>query len=98
MSEKEICRDFREAKNQRAQVEILADLNLCSKTDILKVLMANAVDVTPAGPTKNLGSDKDKVFQTFCTLLDEVEDEIKAAEKKYLRVVESFRQYGRAAG
>lgn len=94
MSEKDICKEFREAKNPRAQVEILADLNVCSKNEILKVLMASGMDVTAAGPLKP-GGDNDKVLQVFYAFFDEIEDEIKAAEKKYLRVVESFKQYGR---
>lgn len=96
MTEAEICREYREAKNQRAQVEILADLNLCSKNEILKVLMVNGQDVTPAGPRKP-GSGGDKILDLMYSTLDEIEAEIRNQERKYLMVVESMKLYGRSA-
>lgn len=93
MTDAEICREFREAKNPKAQIEILADLNLCSKNDILKILMMNGQDVTPAGPKKP-GGDNDKVLQLMYDTLDEIEDEIRIWEKKYKAVVETMKMYG----
>ena len=38
MTKEEILKDFREAKDQRAQVKILADLNLCKPEAIIDIL------------------------------------------------------------
>lgn len=38
MTKEEILKDFKEAKDQRAQVKILADLNLCKPEDIINIL------------------------------------------------------------
>ena len=44
MTETEIVKDFREAKDKRMQVGILADLNECSKEKIIEILKAGGVD------------------------------------------------------
>lgn len=94
MTEAEICREFKEAKNPGAQVGILADLNVCSKNEILKVLLVNDQDITPAGPRKP-GGENDKILQLIFNTLDEIEEEIKRQEKRYLMVVESMKLYGK---
>lgn len=94
MTEKEICREFNEAKNKGTQVGILADLNVCDKEQILRILILNGQDVTAAGPRKP-GGDKDKVLNLMYALLDEMEEQIKATEKRYLNIVESMKQYGK---
>lgn len=52
MTEAEICKEFNEAKNRGMQVGILADLNVCDKEQILRILILNGQDVTAAGPRK----------------------------------------------
>lgn len=44
MTESEIVRDYREAKNKREQVTILADRNVCEKEEIIGILLKNGVD------------------------------------------------------
>lgn len=44
MTDSEIVRDYREAKNKREQVTILADLNRCEKEEIIDILLKNGVD------------------------------------------------------
>lgn len=44
MTENEIVRNYREAKNKREQVTILADLNRCEKEEIVEILLKNGVD------------------------------------------------------
>lgn len=95
MTEAEICKEFNQAKHKGAQVGILADLNVCEKEDILRILIFNGQDVTAAGPRK-LGGEKDKVLNLMYILLDETEEEIKAAERKYLKIVECMKQYGKS--
>lgn len=43
MSENEIVRDYRQAKNKGHQVGILAELNLCTKEEIISILKSNGV-------------------------------------------------------
>lgn len=43
MSEAEIVRDYRQAKNKGHQVGILAELNLCPKEEIINILKSNGV-------------------------------------------------------
>ena len=45
MSEFEILRDYRQAKNKVEQVQILADMNLCSKKDIEDFLEERSITV-----------------------------------------------------
>ena len=49
MTEEEICKSFKEAKDHRKQVGILADLNCCSKDEIRKILMKNGIDPPRTG-------------------------------------------------
>ena len=94
MTEAEICREYREAKNRKIQIGILADLNVCEKEEILKILIMNGQDVTPAGPKKP-GKEGDKVLEMMFTILDEVDEKVKEAEKQYKNIVKSIMQYGK---
>lgn len=49
MSVAEIVREYRTAKDQRAQVKILAELNACSPDYIKKILQENGVPVPQRG-------------------------------------------------
>ena len=53
MSAEEICRDYRQAKDPRAQIRILADLNACSPAHIKKILQEGGEAVAvPGRPAK----------------------------------------------
>ena len=43
MSNADIVKMYRESKDKKAQVEILADLNVCEKETIIKILKENGV-------------------------------------------------------
>lgn len=38
MTDEEICRSFDEAKNKKNQITVLADLNVCKKSQIARIL------------------------------------------------------------
>ncbi len=40
-----IVRDYEEAKDKRAQIQILADMNLCEKKEIEKILSQNGCEL-----------------------------------------------------
>ena len=52
MSDNEIVRNYQEAKNKKAQIEILADMNCCQKKDICEVLSNNGVEIEGKAPGK----------------------------------------------
>lgn len=41
MTEGEICRQYRSAKDRASQLQILADLNCVPRLEIIKILMHN---------------------------------------------------------
>ena len=43
MNDDEIVKMYREAEDKKAQITILADLNVCEKEDIIKILKAGGV-------------------------------------------------------
>lgn len=45
MSESEIVKNYKDSKNKRSQIQILADLNTCKPDDIKKILKDNGVDL-----------------------------------------------------
>lgn len=53
VDEMEICRLYREAKYQKMQERILADMYLCDVEDIREILIRNGV-YNPAGRQKGL--------------------------------------------
>ena len=52
MSEFEIVKDYGEAKDKAVQIEILADLNMCSAEDILNILRKNGVSLPESVASK----------------------------------------------
>ncbi len=54
MSVDEICRNYRQAKDKREQIKILADLNCTNKDEIIKVLVdCGVMDPLESKPKKN---------------------------------------------
>lgn len=47
MSNEEIARSYREAKDKWEQIGILADLNLCSKAEIRKIIQETNTELEP---------------------------------------------------
>ena len=43
MTENEIVRDYRASKNKGVQLTVLADRNVCSKNEIIEILIKNGV-------------------------------------------------------
>ena len=50
MTEKEIVKSYKNAVNQRAQIGILAELNLCSKKEITAIIEAAGLNVPGRRP------------------------------------------------
>lgn len=54
-----IVRDYKEAKDKRAQIQILADMNLCEKKEIEKILSQNSCEL-PAPKVRCAKRRRDK--------------------------------------
>jgi RNA processing factor Prp31 len=91
IDEKEVCRSFKQAENQKQQVQILAELNACSKEEILRILMCNGIDVSRTWPRKP--KDNDTTINFMYRLLDELDEEIGKREKMYRNAVQSIKEY-----
>lgn len=87
MSRSEICRDYRMAKSRRAQVTILADMNLCKKEEIIKILISEGEDLTGCGMSRK------KILKIMYDELDEKDEKISALEKEYINTMQSIKKF-----
>lgn len=62
MSESDICMEYRQAKNRKAQIRILADQNCCSLRTIKEILAKNGYDVE-THPKKQMVEVETRVIQ-----------------------------------
>lgn len=73
MAEAEICRHYRLALDQRADITVLADLNLCSKKDIIAILQRNGVAVKRKKPGQAPKCNHDYIRKLHATGLTDQE-------------------------
>lgn len=95
MKPEEIRREFTEAKNKQEQIKILSELNLCSREEIIKILIeqgipeaeipkARARKKQPANKKPNVPqSVKNAIAERIVKLTEEAEE--KEREVKELR-------------
>ncbi|MCM1256491.1 MAG: hypothetical protein NC307_01400 [Roseburia sp.] len=57
MTSNEIVRQYKEGKNQREQIKILADMNLCEKEEIEKILLDNGCRIPGQNPKKKIQNE-----------------------------------------
>lgn len=85
MTSGEIIRSYNGAKNKRQQVSILADLNGCSKDEIVAIIAAdsrkNDADNVSSGTNKDM--EADKMINWLYDQLDATEGQIRALEARY---------------
>ena len=102
MSMEEICKEYREAKNKKRQITILADQNLCKRADIIKILIEAGEDM---GCMK-LKEDENKkepqassipqaILDALYEKLDAIDQEIIAKEREYKQIVAFLQNCGR---
>lgn len=102
MSSEEICKEYRGAKNKKQQIGILADQNLCQKSDIIKILIEAGEDMSCMEPKKK---DKPKmapqeplpevVLGVLYARLDLIDQEMAAKEEEYKQIVAFIQNFGR---
>ena len=82
MTEAEICKEYRESKKQNMQIGILAELNLCKKTEIIDILEKNGITV-PRPATKKKAELPAAIREVLEHDLELIETQIKELEAKY---------------
>lgn len=60
MTENEIIRQYKEAKDKREQIKILADMNLCEREEIEKILKDNGQRLPAQAPKKKPQNEPSK--------------------------------------
>ena len=92
MSVGEIKRSYDQAKNKRRQIDILAELNDCDRSEIEKIISVESmreqhepVKAVVENPSeKKMGLDD--VMSTLFNRMDELEKQIKPLEEEYRNI------------
>lgn len=84
MTDGEICQMYRQARRKKQQIGILADLNLTSRSEIIKVLERNGVVVGNSYKTK---ATEEKFKTRIHEMNEEQLTELYADLKKKMRYV-----------
>lgn len=78
MTEREICLSYREAKDKRKQIPILADLSELSKQEIIGILLRNGENV--------MKQDIEQLYKR----LDTLDAQIAEREREYRAIVKAL--------
>lgn len=78
MTEREICLSYREAKDKKKQIPILADLSELSKPEIIGILLRNGESVAK--------QDIERLYKR----LDTLDAQITEREKEYRAIVKAL--------
>lgn len=76
MTEFEIRKSYKEAKNPKAQIRILAELNCCSVSDIKKILATDPEQI----------AQNEESYKIAVARLEELEKEIDVKTKEYQEI------------
>lgn len=91
IDEKEICRQFREAKDKAGMVLILSQLNDCSREVIVDVLEKNGFEdprKTQKKKPKPINKIPDAVYKVLTDRMDFIEVQIKSLENEYQEIAD----------
>lgn len=102
MSSEEICKEYREAKNKKRQITILADQNLCKRADIIKILIEAGEDMGCMKPKEDENKQEHQastipqaILDALYEKLDAIDQEITAKEREYKQIVAFLQNCGR---
>lgn len=91
MTEGEICRQYRSAKDRGNQLQILADLNCVPRLEIIKILMRNGEQVrlplAAKGKKRTTELTDEEYTAAMFRRLDVLDREIFKREKEYREIV-----------
>lgn len=104
MTNSEICKEFREAKNQKLQIGILADRNLRSKDEIIKILIKSGEDLSCMKPKEKKQQEEikskeaktlpDLVLEALYEKMEQIDKQITEKENEYRQIVAFIQNYG----
>lgn len=102
MRDSTICKEYREAKNKKEQIKILADLNLCT-TKLIKEILVEGGEILPLEKVKKNSVTKEElaagqnlpsvVIKALCNRLDQLDSDIHSIEKEYKEISEFIKGY-----
>lgn len=94
MSDREICLSYRLAKDKFVQIEILAELNLTDKEEIVKILLQNGEQpyLSNKKMVKEMKRHKTAYMEAFFKRIDELDAKIAKMEKEYMEIVELVKE------
>lgn len=102
MTESEICRNYRLAKNKGEQLQMLAELNATSRAEIIDVLTRGGETVRIAIPTKGKPRTREMTDKEYRKALfkymDTLDVKIAKLESEYRDVVAAIRGMEYAQG
>lgn len=91
MTEGEICRQYRSAKDRASQLQILADLNCVPRLEIIKILMHNGEQVrlplAAKGKKRTTELTDEEYTAALFRRLDVLDREISKREREYREIV-----------
>lgn len=101
MSTEEILREYRGAKNKKQQITILADQNLCTRSEIIKILIEAGEDMECMKPKKSekeavapVKALPDVILAALYEKMDLLDKEITAKEEEYKQIVDFIKRFG----
>ena len=97
MTPEEIRRNYRESKNKKKQIGILAELNDCNRKMIEEII---GTDAEPVGICKTetpapAELSKGEIIELLFRQIDELDSEIKRLEEEYRKVTTAIEVLGR---
>lgn len=93
MSEADICLEYKLARLQSEQIQILADLNLCDTESIMRVLIRNGVDMSNAVYHRNKRA-RANLVKVVMEELEAADQEVRKAIDRYEKVMKSIDSIG----
>lgn len=98
MTEEEICREYRGAKDKKKQITILADQNVCPKAAILQILANGGEDIghmRPKAANKEKGALPGVIVAALFEKLEQIEKELAEKEEEYKQIADFIMNYSK---
>lgn len=100
MTDSEIVKNYKDSKNKKGQIQILADLNTCKPDDIRKILKDNGVDLrggnyhtkAAAEPVPEEKQFKKMTEQDVKKMIEIPEEQVKTNEENRVKLPKIVRE------
>lgn len=92
MSNREICMNYKQAKNKFEQIQILADLNTVDRTNIIKILLFWGEKPYLSSKKAEKELHNREYMNVMFKRLDTLDAEIAKREKEYREIVKILKE------